>query len=223
MKALLFGSIGTLIETSELQRHAFNMAFAAHGLEWHWDRDAYRKMLKDAGGADRVMRYADARGEQVDAGRIHQAKSRIFQTALIHGRLPLRPGVPEALRHARESGVMLGFITTTSRANVDAVLEAAASSGVVEIFDRITSRADVSAPKPNPECYTQVMAELGLPANEIAVIEDNADGVAAAVAAGLRPIAFMGKNTRDHAVPDALSVQTDRLDLSVLDTPEAAA
>ena len=37
MKALLFGSIGTLIETSNIQRESFNQAFKEIGLDWHWD------------------------------------------------------------------------------------------------------------------------------------------------------------------------------------------
>ncbi|MEC7496587.1 MAG: haloacid dehalogenase, partial [Pseudomonadota bacterium] len=36
MRALIFGSIGVLVETSELQRQAYNAAFAAHRLDWHW-------------------------------------------------------------------------------------------------------------------------------------------------------------------------------------------
>ena len=38
MKAILFGSIGTLIETSDLQREAFNQAFkeaVKNQQEWH--------------------------------------------------------------------------------------------------------------------------------------------------------------------------------------------
>ena len=36
-KAVLFGSIGTLAETSDLQRDAFNEAFKISGLDWFWD------------------------------------------------------------------------------------------------------------------------------------------------------------------------------------------
>jgi beta-phosphoglucomutase-like phosphatase (HAD superfamily) len=32
VKAIMFGSIGTLVETSNLQRHAFNRAFKDAGL-----------------------------------------------------------------------------------------------------------------------------------------------------------------------------------------------
>ena len=45
MKAILFGSIGTLIETSDLQREAFNEAFKEAGLDWYWDHEDYTKLL----------------------------------------------------------------------------------------------------------------------------------------------------------------------------------
>lgn len=51
MTALLFGSIGTIADTSELQREAFNAAFLRHGLDWSWDRATYRALLTTAGGA----------------------------------------------------------------------------------------------------------------------------------------------------------------------------
>lgn len=45
MRAIIFGSIGTLVETSDLQRRAFNAAFAEAGLAWVWDEAPYRAML----------------------------------------------------------------------------------------------------------------------------------------------------------------------------------
>jgi hypothetical protein len=38
-QTILFGSISTVADTSELQREAFNAAFAEHGLDWRWDPD----------------------------------------------------------------------------------------------------------------------------------------------------------------------------------------
>ena len=49
-KAVLFGGIGTLLESSELQREAFNRAFAEADLDWQWQRDDYRAMLTTPGG-----------------------------------------------------------------------------------------------------------------------------------------------------------------------------
>ena len=50
MKAVLFGSIGTLIETSDIQRKSFNLAFKKAGLDWYWGRETYCILLKKSGG-----------------------------------------------------------------------------------------------------------------------------------------------------------------------------
>ena len=60
MSALLLGSISALADTSELQREAFNAAFAEHGLDWEWTREDYQQMLTGNGGRDRVAAYAEA-------------------------------------------------------------------------------------------------------------------------------------------------------------------
>ena len=67
MSALLLGSISVLADTSELQREAFNQAFAEHGLDWEWSRKECRNLLTSNGGRDRVAEYAGGRDETVDA------------------------------------------------------------------------------------------------------------------------------------------------------------
>ena len=46
-KALIFGSIGTLIESSNIQRNSFNEAFKEAGLDWYWDEQDYKILLKN--------------------------------------------------------------------------------------------------------------------------------------------------------------------------------
>ena len=46
IKAVLFGSIGTIIETSDIQRNCFNQAFQKVGLNWYWSKKIYKSMLK---------------------------------------------------------------------------------------------------------------------------------------------------------------------------------
>jgi phosphoglycolate phosphatase-like HAD superfamily hydrolase len=60
MPAVLFGSIGALADTSELQREAFNDAFRAHGLDWTWSRDEYQQLLAESGGEQRIAAYAES-------------------------------------------------------------------------------------------------------------------------------------------------------------------
>lgn len=196
MKALFLGSIGTLSDTSELQREAFNAAFREHGLDWHWDCDAYRDMLRVAGGRQRIAAQAEAEGIAVDATAVHATKSRIFQNMLDDGRAEARPGIHELLENAREQGLLLGFVTTTAKENVTALLGGLGISP--DRFDLIVSRDDVTNPKPDPECYTHAAMALGCEAKACIAIEDNTDGVRAARAAGMAVYAWPNENTADH-------------------------
>ena len=50
LEALIFDVDGTLAETEELHRTAFNQAFSEAGLNWHWTEDDYENLLKVTGG-----------------------------------------------------------------------------------------------------------------------------------------------------------------------------
>lgn len=194
MAAILFGSISVVVDTSELQRRAFNESFAAHGLDWLWSHDQYVAMLDSNGGAQRIADYATARGADVDAAEVHATKSAIFQELL--GTSPRGP--PRRHRHDRRSQAQrhkLGFVTTTSRANVDALLTALAPDISAQTFDLIVSRDAVKDPKPDPAVYAFALDQLGENAAHAVAIEDNVGGVAAATAAGVRCIAFPNENT----------------------------
>lgn len=55
-EALIFDVDGTLAETEELRRRAFNETFAALGLPWNWTREEYRGPLRTTGGKERIAR-----------------------------------------------------------------------------------------------------------------------------------------------------------------------
>lgn len=210
MNGLLFGSIGSLVETSENQREAFNRAFREHGLDWQWDRDDYRNRLVASGGRHRIAEYAKERGESVDAAAIHQTKSRIFQQALREGEMQLRDGVMDVIEFARENDIRLGLVTTTSRENVDSMLEAVARSIPADTFEVIVDATLVQETKPDGECYRIALRGLGLQADECLAIEDNVDGVRAAKEVGISCIAFPGQNTVDHDY-EVADIVTDNL------------
>lgn len=195
MSTILFGSISTLADTSELQRRAFNDAFAAYGLDWEWSRDEYVSMLGSNGGAQRIEDYAAARGADVDAAAVHARKSQIFQELLGSSSVSPRPGVVEVVEEARRSDHKLGFVTTTSQGNIDALLSALRPHISAEMFDLIVNRDSVSSPKPNPDAYQYALETLGADADSAVAIEDNEGGVTAASAAGITCIAFPNENT----------------------------
>ena len=79
-KAILFGSIGTLIETSEFQRRAFNQAFSEGGLDWNWKPEEYRDLLSNSGGYARIKNFAIACGIDIDSKHLYEQKTKIFDS-----------------------------------------------------------------------------------------------------------------------------------------------
>ena len=70
-KALLFGSIGSIVETSEIQRKSFNEAFTRFGLDWNWNKHEYQNLLIKSGGKDRISRYAKKKKLKLHLSHLH--------------------------------------------------------------------------------------------------------------------------------------------------------
>jgi HAD superfamily hydrolase (TIGR01509 family) len=222
MSALLFGSIGTLADTSELQRQAFNDAFATHGLPWRWEREEYRELLARPGGAQRIAEYAQSTGtEDVDAVAVHRTKGERFRALLAEQPPVLRDGVLETVRDGRAHGHKVALVTSTSAENVAALL-AAVPELSREDFDVVVDVAQVPEPKPDPAAYRFALEQLGEDAAHAVAIEDNIGGLQAADAAGVRCVAFPGSNNTTHDF-GAATTTVRRLSLDALQTVLTAA
>ena len=57
LRALIFDIDGTLADTEEAHRHAFNGAFARAGLSWYWSEARYRDLLAVTGGKERLAAF----------------------------------------------------------------------------------------------------------------------------------------------------------------------
>lgn len=212
--AILFGSISTVADTSELQREAFNQAFETLGLAWFWGREEYRALLEKSGGADRIADYAADRGERVDAGAVHRSKSEIFRRRLTSGGLQARPGVIDSIHGARDAGLKVGLVTTTAPENVAALLAGLGPRLSPADFDVIVDATSVDRPKPDGAAYAFALGALGEEPTPCVAIEDNLGGVLAARAARLRCVAFPNENTAGHDF--GLTKRVDRVVLDEL-------
>jgi HAD superfamily hydrolase (TIGR01509 family) len=203
MPAVLFGSIGALADTSELQRAAFNEAFRAHGLDWSWSRDEYRELLAESGGERRIAAYAQSTGDQVDAAAVHRTKSETFQQSLRTRRIEPRPGVVDTIEQADRNGVPVALVTTTSGDNVAALAQALQPQIKIDRFALVVDSTSVEHPKPAPDAYHYALKSLDVEAGDCVAVEDNVGGAQAAISAGVRCVAFPGENTADHDFPQS--------------------
>ena len=222
--ALLFGSIGTLAETSELQRRAFNRAFADAGLDWVWDRTSYLRLLRKPGGVARIAAYAADSGDEVDASALHSAKVRHFAELIDREGLCPRPGVVEMLRSARSRGMRTALCTTTIPDQVDAVLDGLANRLSIDLFDWIGDATRCARRKPAPDIYNAALGRLDVAPERVLTIEDTPESGAAALAVGCRLLAFPGEAAAQRDFQPGVLV-VDRLQPRLLDmlAPETVA
>ena len=196
LQALIFDVDGTLADTErDGHRIAFNRAFAEAGLDWDWSVELYGKLLSVTGGKERILHYLDRyrpefpRPSNLPAfvADLHAAKTKHYVRLLEEGGIPLRPGVKRLLGEAKDAGLRLAIATTTTPANVTALLETALPGGA-SWFDVIGAGDIVPAKKPAPDIYRYVLQELRLGPDRCLAFKDSAHGLHSALGAGVKTL-----------------------------------
>ena len=193
---LIFGSIGAVMETSDIQRRAYNQALKEAGLNWVWTPEIYAELLQQAGGQERLAMLAAATGSNLSTQRIeaiHARKTEIACQEMTSGHCSLRPGVQELVRWAVARNMKLAFVTTTYQPNIDAVFQSAGQALSKSDFTYIGSRSSVKEGKPSPEAYLVALNHLNVAPERAVAIEDTAASVMSAKRAGLQVIATPGE------------------------------
>lgn len=201
LKALIFDCDGVLVDTErDGHRVGFNKAFAEFGIDAEWSVELYEKLLKVAGGKERMTAYFDEYGWPEDkvaehGGKdalikaLHKRKTAIVSELVGQGGLPLRPGITRIVDEAIANDVTLGVCTTSNPAFIDAVLDLFGAERKAR-FAFVHAGDCVSRKKPDPEIYELAKQSLnvgagGPAASECVVIEDSRNGLLASSGAGL--------------------------------------
>jgi HAD superfamily hydrolase (TIGR01509 family) len=217
-KAIIFDVDGTLSETEEIHRKAFNRAFILKGLPWHWDRPAYRLLLRVTGGKERIRHFV----EQYDPYRprvedfdgfirdIHKTKTEIYTQLIANGEAELRRGIRQLIKKAVEDGIRLAIATTTSAPNIEALLHSAYGSEGPGIFEVICAGDSVPRKKPATDIYLLALEMLDVPAKDCVAIEDSRNGLLSSSGAGIPTVVTPSIYTDDQRFDEAALV-TDEL------------
>jgi HAD superfamily hydrolase (TIGR01509 family) len=215
LTALLWDVDGTLAETErDGHRVAFNRAFEDCGLPWHWSDRCYGPLLRVSGGFERLMHDMASRAdapasveERAALARAIHAKKNTYYAELVRGgAIPLRHGVIALMRECHERDLPMGITTTTSLANVDALLTEHVGERWRAWFAVVVCSEDVQRKKPDPEVYVRAVASLGVSPHQVLAIEDSPDGAAAAIAAGVPVIVARSAYFADAHIDAALAV-----------------
>lgn len=225
LQALIFDVDGTLADTEEAHRQAFNEAFAACGLDWHWDRDRYTELLQVSGGKERIRHHwqqvqpdltaIDGRAIDHTIDQVHELKNAAYERRVAQGSVPLREGVLALIEAAGEARLQLAIATTTSPVNVSALLRRALGPDWALRFTVIEDASTAPRKKPHPQVYQQTLQHLGLHPRQAIAFEDSANGLKAAHQAGLATVVTPTAYTAHQDFSDALRVLPDLGDVTV--------
>jgi HAD superfamily hydrolase (TIGR01509 family) len=117
-------------------------------------------------------------------------------------RLPVIDGAAEAVRRIGERWP-LGLASSSNRPLIDLALELL---GVADLFRVTVSSEEVERGKPAPDVYLEAARRLGVSPERVAAIEDSANGIRSAKAAGMPVLAIPNPH---YPPPDDALEQAD--------------
>ena len=192
-KAIIFGSIGTILETSDIQRKSFNKAFKKFGLNWYWSKNEYKKLLKMSGGENRLSNYAKIKNIKINTLKLRNLKTKFFNNYLKKNKLKPRAGVVNVIKFCKKNNIKLGFASSTSINNINSIFFALENTIKKKDFDFIGNSKLVSKKKPYPDIYKVALKKFDLSSKECLAIEDTEESMKSALSAKIICIAFPGK------------------------------
>jgi HAD superfamily hydrolase (TIGR01509 family) len=211
VKALLLDFDGTIVDSESVDLRAWEEVFEAHGQRVPHDRFMLR--VGTLGVLDELDELEQALGRPVDREAV-RALRRTREQELMGLESP-RAGIAAYLESARELGLRVGIVSSSSR---EWVAENLALLGLDDGWACICcADGDRDRCKPSPVLYLEALQALGVRATEAIAIEDSPNGVAAAVAAGIFCVAVPNPVTSRLDLDGAALVLASLEDLPLAD------
>jgi HAD superfamily hydrolase (TIGR01509 family) len=180
--AVIFDLDGVLLDSEQVWNEAKHELVNERG--GHWRAEAPQRMM-GMSSPEWSAYLRDELGVDLDPGEISDAVvARLEQ--IYRERLPLLDGAVEAVE--RLAGRWpLGLASSSNREIIDLFLEL---SGLAGRFAVTLSSEQVEAGKPAPDVYLETARRLGVDPLACVAVEDSANGIRAARAAGMAVIAL---------------------------------
>ncbi len=204
-RALVFDMDGVLIDSEPLWRRAEIEIFATVGLELS-EADCHETTGLRMDEAARYWFDRKPWKGPSPEGIASTVVDRMVGLVLCEGEC--MPGARESLAAAKAAGWRIGLASSSSMRLIETVLD---GFEMREAFEVICSAEQEVHGKPHPDVYLSTLRDLGLDGAECVAIEDSANGVVSALAAGMRCIAIPPPETRGDPRFEAASWRLDSL------------
>ena len=213
LKSLIFDVDGTLADTEDAHRLAFNDAFAKAGFNWVWDRALYKELLAVTGGKQRIRFFLEKTNDAALSSpdietlipELHASKTEFFINRLKGGQVPLRPGVEGLIHQAIDEKLPMSIATTTTPINVETLIKVNLGDDALGWFEVIGDGGKVPVLKPEPDVYDWVLEQIDLEPGEVLALEDSRNGLMAAMAANIPVLIVTNDYTQGQDFDGALA------------------
>jgi HAD superfamily hydrolase (TIGR01509 family) len=195
IQAVVFDLDGVLIDSEPVWEQVRRGLVAERG--GHWVPDAQRRIMGMS-----TPEWARYLSEDLGVGLPPDEVAREVidrMAARYTEHVPLMDGAVDAV-HRIAARWPLGVASSSPPRLIEVVLR---SAGLRSCFSVVMSTEQVAHGKPAADIYLAVTAKLGCPPPDCAAVEDSANGLRSAAAAGLRVIAI--PQPRYPPGPDALA------------------
>ena len=179
IKAIIFDMDGVLIDAREWHYEALNKALRLFG----FDISRYEHLTSYDGLPTRkkLEMLTIERGLPRELHDFINELKQSFTTVMVHNYCKPRFSHEYALSGLKERGYKIAVASNSIRSTVDLMMNKA---HLLTYMEFCLSNQDVINAKPDPEIYMKAVARLGLTSQECLIVEDNENGIKAAVGSG---------------------------------------
>lgn len=179
--AVVFDLDGVLLDSEQVWDTSRREVATGHGRPWPEEATAAMQGMSST-------EWARYMGEVVGVDLAEDQIIAAVVDRLFHhydAQLPLLPGASEAVARLGRRWP-LALASSSNRVVIERVL---AEAGMQEAFRVAVSSEEVARGKPSPDVYLEAARRLGCPPRHLVAVEDSANGIRSAVAAGMVVVA----------------------------------
>jgi len=209
IRTVIFDMDGVIIDTEPLHHQAFVTHFAELGI---MVTDTEYASFLGSSTRNIFQRLKQEHGLPQEVAALLLRKRELFNQAFDEdASLDLLPGARALIEDLQRHGVRLVIASSASKATIGRVFQ---RFELGPYFAHIVSGEDFPQSKPNPAIFLHAAAVAETPVTECIVIEDSANGVAAAKAAGIYCIGYASPHSAGQDLRLADRVILDFSELS---------
>lgn len=180
IRAVLFDFDGLLFNSEPIWGKAYDVFIGRYNVK---DKPELASKMLGRGLREIVGIMVDEMGMKGNIADLVQEYRDTFYEIFLKEKDILMPGAKDLVEGLKSKGFLIGLTTGGHKAYmIRKILE---NVGLLTYFDLIASSDDVQNGKPAPDIYLSSVSKLNLNSEECLALEDSANGVLAAKAAGI--------------------------------------